>query len=220
MEYIQGDIPSPEHYPILATRLLPILEQFETIQNCIPGPLGGGPSRGMFWEDDYPCFPSTTALEDWINQRIFGEKPKVSFRRTPLVLCHMDLTPRNMIELSDGSLCILDWASAGFYPHVFEVAMLQLKPYCNNEDKFIEPLLRYGILKQEPTQLAQVIKAWGNSQRFHIKPTAISNRPQPIIDIPRRRNIRDRSWCSTTMIEVSGTCSESAVIEEVGGEST
>ncbi|TID16837.1 hypothetical protein E2P81_ATG09396 [Venturia nashicola] len=168
MEYIDGDIPSPERYPTLAARLLPILEQFETIQHSIPGPLGGGISYGMFWEDDYPCFTSTKTLEDWINQRIFGKVQKLSFENTTLVLCHMDLAPRNIMELSDGSICILDWASAGFYPHVFEVAMLQIKPFGENEDKFIEPLLQHVMSKQEPTQLAQVTEAWGNSQRFHM----------------------------------------------------
>jgi hypothetical protein len=168
MEYIYGSIPSPEHYSNLAARLLPILRQFETIQNSIPGSLGGGPSRGMFWEDDYPCFTSIKALEDWINQRLFGDEPKASFERTPLVLCHMDLVPRNMLDLPDGSICLLDWASAGFYPHAFEIAMLQLKPLRENEDKLIEPLLQHGVSKQERTQLTLVMKAWGNSQKFHM----------------------------------------------------
>jgi hypothetical protein len=167
-EYIHGTNPRPECYPELAAKLLPILMQFETIQNSVPGPLGGGPARGMFWEDDYPQFTSTKTLEDWINQRLSGDGTTVSFERTPLRLCHMDLAPRNILDLPDGSICLLDWAGAGFYPHVFEIAMLHLQPLYKKENKFIEPLLQRDICKRERTQLALVMKAWGNSQRFHM----------------------------------------------------
>lgn len=138
-------------------------------------PRGGGqqPAQSLRSLDSAHC-PNTSRLpflspSNWVRcDGIFGKEPKVSFGYIPLVLCHMDLTPRNIMELSDGSICILDWASARFYPHVFEVAMLQLNPFCKNEDKLIEPLLQHGISIQEPTQLAQVINAWGNCQRFHM----------------------------------------------------
>ncbi|KAK6500471.1 hypothetical protein TWF481_010814 [Arthrobotrys musiformis] len=34
-----------------------------------PGSLGGGISRGYFWESDFPNFQTTEQLEDWINKR-------------------------------------------------------------------------------------------------------------------------------------------------------
>lgn len=34
------------------------------------------------------------------------------------------VAPRNFILLQDGSLCLLDWTSAGFYPRFFESCVL------------------------------------------------------------------------------------------------
>lgn len=39
-------------------------------------------------------------------------------------MCHLDIAPRNLLYLADGSVCLLDWATAGFYPRFFEVCVL------------------------------------------------------------------------------------------------
>jgi len=45
-----------------------------------------------------------------------------------LVLCHLDIAPRNILWLDedDGALCIVDWASAGYYPRIFEWCSLDI----------------------------------------------------------------------------------------------
>ena len=40
-----------------------------------------------------------------------------------LVFCHLDIAPRNLLRQEDGSLCLIDWASAGYYPRLFEFGM-------------------------------------------------------------------------------------------------
>ena len=38
-----------------------------------------------------------------------------------LVLCHLNVAPRNILWLEDGSICFVDWEAAGFFPRLFEV---------------------------------------------------------------------------------------------------
>ncbi|TVY88234.1 hypothetical protein LAWI1_G007368, partial [Lachnellula willkommii] len=41
---------------------------------------------------------------------------RFDFAAAKLVMCHGDLAPRNILQLDDGRLALLDWANAGFYP--------------------------------------------------------------------------------------------------------
>ncbi|ESK89640.1 hypothetical protein Moror_8611 [Moniliophthora roreri MCA 2997] len=44
----------------------------------------------------------------------------------PLVFCHMDLVPRNIILGNDGRVWVIDWGFSGYYPAWFEyVAMVE-----------------------------------------------------------------------------------------------
>jgi len=40
----------------------------------------------------------------------------------PLVLCHMDLSPSNVILDDHNSVWLIDWGRSGFYPKFFEFA--------------------------------------------------------------------------------------------------
>jgi len=42
-----------------------------------------------------------------------------------LVLTHLDLAARNLGRMPDGTIAILDWAMAGFFPRWFDHAMLE-----------------------------------------------------------------------------------------------
>lgn len=43
----------------------------------------------------------------------------------PLVLCHLDLFPSNIILGDDGQVWFIDWEMAGFYPQWFEYAAMR-----------------------------------------------------------------------------------------------
>jgi thiamine kinase-like enzyme len=72
-------------------------------------------------------------MEDWLNHRLPDVEAKLALEKYPLVLCHLDLAPRNMIRLEDGSLCLLDWKSAGLYPRFFEVCILSIAEYTHGQ---------------------------------------------------------------------------------------
>ncbi|KAK4908616.1 hypothetical protein LTR49_022519 [Elasticomyces elasticus] len=71
-----------------------------------PGPIGGGRGSGFPWGDE--------TLESFHLDVTAGE----------IVISHGDLQRRNMIRRPDGSLCIVDWATAGAYPSYREIAAI------------------------------------------------------------------------------------------------
>lgn len=86
----------------------------------------------MLWEENgKPTFQTVQKMERWLNARLPNVESKLAPQQRPLVLCHLDLAPQNNIRLDNGSLCLLDWASAGFYPRFFEVCKLKIIEYSN-----------------------------------------------------------------------------------------
>ena len=65
-------------------------------------------------------------MERWLNFRLLDTESKLALKEYPLVLCHLDLALRNIIWLEDGSICFVDWASAGFYSRLFKVCLLKI----------------------------------------------------------------------------------------------
>ncbi|OJJ47418.1 hypothetical protein ASPZODRAFT_132392 [Penicilliopsis zonata CBS 506.65] len=106
-------------------KLAHVLEHLQSITADRAGSLCGGPSIGLLWPDTNDLIINTVQqVEEWFNSRLFPGDGKVYFEPSPLVLCHLDIAPRNIIWLDDGSICLLDWASAGFYPRLLEFASL------------------------------------------------------------------------------------------------
>ncbi|TKA33995.1 hypothetical protein B0A54_14872 [Friedmanniomyces endolithicus] len=111
-----------------------------------PGPLGGGCAEDFPWGQDGAAktFVDTDDLEQYANVRLsryasdrsrrgFPSSADASHRqrdwniklqRQTLTLCHMDLSPRNILYMSDGTVGILDWSSLALYPVIFELASL------------------------------------------------------------------------------------------------
>lgn len=123
MEYIDGRFIEPCEYRALAERVSLALTFLHHINGCRPGPIFGGISRGILWDSDRPHFKTVQAMEDWFNARLIGEQSRVALGYCKLVLCHLDVAPRNILLLHDGSICLLDWASAGFYS-VFRIRIV------------------------------------------------------------------------------------------------
>lgn len=98
-----------------------IADYFATLRGTTPGSLCGGPSRGLlFPETEDLVFDSTDGMEKWFNSRLLPHNPKLTLQGRELLLCHLDIAPRNILWQDGGSFCLIDWASAGYYPRLFE----------------------------------------------------------------------------------------------------
>ena len=95
----------------------------------IPGPPNGGFAKGFPW-GEYGTdteFTSLQHLQDYLQQRLGRWGGTSAFRSLinhELVLCHLDLVPRNILITQDNVVGILDWETLALYPSIFEVAAL------------------------------------------------------------------------------------------------
>ncbi|KAH6716176.1 kinase-like domain-containing protein [Leptodontidium sp. MPI-SDFR-AT-0119] len=167
MEYIYGDILEllGSH---LVDQIVKILSHFSTIRSLRPGLLQTGVSRGLLWDSNgKPTFKIIKEMEHWLNFRLPDVKAKLAVEKYPLVLCHLDLALRNIIWLEDGSICLLDWSSAGFYPRFFEICLLKVMTGSYND---YETTLR-GRLDQltddEEDQVSLLERSFYNGIRYH-----------------------------------------------------
>ncbi|KAF3930171.1 hypothetical protein ABW19_dt0210164 [Dactylella cylindrospora] len=148
MEYIEGREINEEEYGIIADRIFSMVKYFQTLHGATPGSLGCGIARGFMWRTDWPNFKTLKQLENWINTRLRRVRiAPIKFidQDQELVFCHLDLAPRNLILKDDGSLYLLDWESAGWYPRYFELARLEI---FNSTTTGLEELL-YSKFKKD-----------------------------------------------------------------------
>ncbi|KAJ5339066.1 hypothetical protein N7452_005794 [Penicillium brevicompactum] len=128
-DFIQGKIIEPLSDSHIQ-RLAHIFQYFHSITADRPGSLGDGPSVGLLWPDTNDLtIGNIQQVEEWFNSRLFPGDGQVHFDHIPPVLCHLDIAPQNVIWLDDGRVCLLDWASAGFYPRQLEFASLFFQEY-------------------------------------------------------------------------------------------
>ncbi len=166
MEYMEGRIIEPLEAPDLVSKVVRIVNHFGEIYGCKPGPLGGGVSRGLLWPEDEDILLNTTQdLEDFFNSRLRENHRKLILGDCRLVLCHLDIAPRNILWLNNGSICFLDWESAGFYPRSFEFC----GQYCifGKDGKFNHLLLE-GMEKLSDEEQAH-IEPMGIAYRRKVK---------------------------------------------------
>ncbi|KAL2798160.1 hypothetical protein BJX66DRAFT_295805, partial [Aspergillus keveii] len=69
-------------------------------------------------------------MNAYMDRRLEYRNDTIDLSLNPLVFCHGDICPRNIILEDDGSICLVDWGYAGFYPRFFELlALLFVTPY-------------------------------------------------------------------------------------------
>jgi aminoglycoside phosphotransferase (APT) family kinase protein len=167
MDYIEGTVIDPLDEPDRIAKLVRVLDHFSTIEDVLPGSLSRGPSRGLLWpEAENLTFDSTKKMEEWFNSRLFQGEGNLSFQKSPLVLCHLDLAPRNIIWQPDGGICLVDWASAGFYPRFFEFWAQWI---IEGKDGSFNGLLLDSMspLRDHETALKKTIcRVWHNIQKY------------------------------------------------------
>ncbi len=107
------------------------------------GPIGGGQAHGPLWSEygSRSHFESKNDIQKWLNERLAVDQQSVDLSTHELRLCHLDVAPRNLLILPNDQICLLDWATAGFYPHIFEIWSLQLFRHIFG-DPFFQALLQ------------------------------------------------------------------------------
>lgn len=92
--------------------------------STVPGPVKNT-ARGRLFSvyGAHTKFSSVHELEEWLTAKLFREGSLIG-AFDQLVMCHMDLNPRNLILDKAGHLFFLDWAHAGYYPPEFQEALL------------------------------------------------------------------------------------------------
>jgi hypothetical protein len=146
-----------------------VLKHFEQTRHDRPGPFCQGLAQGRLWLD-YDTFAPTTLsdIEDYCNTRHLRKHSKLNLKEYPLVFFHLDIAPRNILVLEDGSLCMIDWATAGFYFRLFERCMLELNK--RKESDWNDKLL--GLLEEidedEVLQIRLLQQAYYFSVRYRL----------------------------------------------------
>ena len=172
MEYMKGTVLGELAATSHIEKVGKALEHFSGFRSLQPGPLGGGVLRGLLWSEgtttEYSLYGSTERLEHWFNRRIKHNGLSLSFQECGFVLCHLDIAPRNIVWLHGDSLCIFDWASAGYYSRIFEWCLLDM---FHGRDSLFQGLVKktMGPLTGWENENRQLIeKAWANSIQYHL----------------------------------------------------
>lgn len=82
------------------------------------------------------------------------------------MLCHLDIAPRNIIWQEDGSLCLIDWVSSGFYLRLFEFCIQWI---FDGKDGSFNSLLLESVDPLPDHEIAQkeaILCVWGNIQKY------------------------------------------------------
>ena len=185
MEYVLGvslNTISVVDHPHLAKRTMEAIRHLAMVpipSDQGPGPVGGGSAYGYLWSEDGTgqSLGSVEDMEEWMNRRLdVVKQPRISLAsHQQLSMRHMDLVRRNIILLSNSSVCFVDWAFAGFFPDIFEFhtfqdllytdstwfeQLLHLSPKPDDNDKQILPYLgipavvnnKYSYVSMEHTR--------------------------------------------------------------------
>lgn len=166
MEFIDGKVIDPLEDVAAIQKVVSVLNYLATFRQATPGSLCGGFSRGLLFPDTEDLvFDSLDEMEKWFNSRLLAHNPKLTFQDCKLVLCHLDIAPRNILWQEDGSLCLIDWASAGYYPRLFEFCMQWI---IEGRDGSFNSLLLNSmdpLPDQEMAQKEPILCAWSNIQK-------------------------------------------------------
>ncbi|KAJ5107241.1 kinase-like protein [Penicillium angulare] len=187
MGFIEGKVIDPLEDTASIKKIANILDHFATLRYITPGSLYGGPCHGLLFGDpEELVFDSTDAMEKWFNSRLYPHNTKLNFQGFDLVLFHLDVAPRNNLWQKDGSVCLLDWASAGFYPKLFEFCMQWI--FEGKEGRFTSVLLESmnSLPEQELAQKDSMMWAWRNIQRYAF--------PKDDFELPNTRPRDSTKW--------------------------
>jgi hypothetical protein len=170
MDFVEGEVLESLENPIRVKTVAGILDHLASFRRNVPGPLNYGPPYGLlFFPDEGEVhFTDVKDLEQWWNCRLLPEESATKLQGLELVLCHLDVAPRNILWGDGEAPCLIDWASAGYYPRVFEFCIQLIM---EGKDGRFNRLLLDAMTKLEcveSEQIAPVLQAWSNMQRYQL----------------------------------------------------
>ncbi|KAH7394027.1 hypothetical protein DE146DRAFT_115060 [Phaeosphaeria sp. MPI-PUGE-AT-0046c] len=167
MEYMDGNTLSSDWDSLSCQVIADVLAHFSGIRNEQPGPLSGGRACGLLWIEGDSISPTSSGdIERYFNTRQLRCHDKLAIQGHRFVLCHLDIAPRNIMRLKDGSFCLLDWASAGFYPRFFEICTLRLNAWTQVDFNSQVLCLLEGLSQDEENQAQLLQKAYYLAQKY------------------------------------------------------
>ena len=113
MEYVKGYVKGPLDgpHPIAKVAYNSALDYITAAHSMqmVRGILAATETENLSFDDE-------AQMKSWFSSRLFPGEGRVSFRDCDLALCYLDIAPRNI----DRRICVVDRASAGLYPRIFE----------------------------------------------------------------------------------------------------
>jgi hypothetical protein len=168
MDFADGAVLSLCEAKSMSCQLGKVLLHLHDIQGDVPGPLGRrGAVKGVLWPDEEDIvFNDTKRFEEWMTERLMRPGHQFTLRGAKLVMCHLDFVPRNIL-VKNGTITLLDWASAGYFPRVFEHITYKFSPWDADFFKILEPHLE-KLGPEELESARNVVHALKNSQIYRL----------------------------------------------------
>ena len=169
MEYIKVQVLTPLDDQRLVCRVARILAHMQEFSSRVPGPLRSGVPRGLFWpENEELSFRNLQDIERYFNSRLGKDSARLDFGSCRVVLCHLDVALRNILLQEDGTICLLDWECAGFYPRVLEVCAQRI--IVRKDGDFPSRLLEQmpDLTEEEVAQAKLIMQAYFDGQKYYL----------------------------------------------------
>lgn len=169
MDFIEGKVIEPLEDPKKVMKIARIVDHLASFDREVPGPLHHGPPAALLFLDEAEySFDGVDDLEAWWNRRLLPGDPSLCLQNFELVLCHLDIAPRNILWEDGQPPCMIDWASAGYYPRFFEFCAQRM---IEGKEGQFNTLLLNAMTKLERVQFLQItplLRAWSNIQRYYL----------------------------------------------------
>lgn len=169
MEYMKGQVLDPLDDLDCIYKIVYMLAQLAEINSCIPAHLVVV-DHVVFFGLTGKYFPLvlSTIWKDFSIAEYHEATRKWHLKITGSEYAIHDVAPRNILWLEDGSICLLDWKSAGFYPRILEVCMQRIN--VGMDGHFNELLLASmeRLTDKEEAQAQLVLQAYSNGIRYYL----------------------------------------------------
>ena len=156
----------------LTARLARIVNHLHTFTHTRPGPLGGGHARGLLWSEysSGQGFETPEDLQAYLRIRLaaINGTGSIDVTKSRLCFCHLDISPRNILLDADGSMTLLDWGCAGFYPSIFETWSIQLEAHvrANPTWQLLASAIETRLSEHERSELSSLSRVYRANQAF------------------------------------------------------
>jgi len=153
---------SPSRQAPFVPKIIKALQHMHALTSPRPGPLDGSHARGLLWSENTSgrSFECCNDLQGYLDERLAVKgTAEICVTDVPMSFCHMDVAPRNMVVDPDGSIGLLDWGCAGFYPKCFETWAVQME-VCTRGGQVLEQLFSDILQDSTAREQTEVKTLW------------------------------------------------------------